>query len=144
MRVQYCPLDFRLTFLDANKLLRHLQPSHLIVSSNYAPSASTTSNPRNNITVSEYPAYSLFEPLTAISFTESEREVHGVIHPDLAKSLESGTVQYGASTVCSVVGAIEGLSKGDAFSLHLPTERERKGVTDNDRDLLWGTVDVHR
>lgn len=145
MRVCYCPIDTSLNFSQANKLIKDLKPSHLVVAETYTHPP--VSMPHRTDFVIEWEAGPLTYKRGEILALPIKRQFESVeISPELAASLDPTEVKPGSS-VCMVTASL--VVKDNKYVLKpLTTEsfsgkkRRADGTLIRPKSYIWGKLNI--
>ncbi|KAJ7350140.1 Integrator complex subunit 9 [Desmophyllum pertusum] len=147
MKACYCPIDPRLNFTQANKLIRELQPGHLAIPDTYTRSPDLLPH-RTDLTIQDVECkMSTFSHLDVLSLPVSRQFEKVVLSNELANSLHPQEVRPGIA-VSTVTGTL--VTKDNRYTLEpLDLTGEGSGKTRDSKVEskaslrschLWGSV----
>ncbi|XP_060063124.1 integrator complex subunit 9-like [Ylistrum balloti] len=144
MRVCYCPIDTSLNYGQANKLIKDLKPTHLVVAENYTHPP--VSMPHRTEFVIEWEPGPLTYKRGEVVSLPIKRQFESVeLSSELAASLEPSEVKPGTS-LCMVTASL--VVKDNKYLLKplssesLSIKRRADGSLIRPKSYIWGKLNI--
>lgn len=150
MKAVYCPIDTRLNFMQVSKLLKDLQPLHIVCPEQYTQPPPTQAH-RSDLVVDSQPPPLPYRRADVISLPVKRHYERIEIAPELADSLIPMEIKPGVA-VATVVGSLS--TRDNKHTLQMLPKvaqpcgiRKRKCAEDAveskpPRPLLWGSLSI--
>ncbi|KAK3577284.1 hypothetical protein CHS0354_008377 [Potamilus streckersoni] len=144
MRVCYCPIDTSLSFAQANKLVKELRPTQLVVSETYLlPPAGMPQ--RTDLVVEWDPPPMTYKRGEILTLPVKRKFENIEITPELASTLDPVEVKPGAA-ITMLTGSL--VVKDNKYTLE-PLRKRGKGIKiESDgsivqpKSYIWGTLNI--